>query len=30
VDQVTGWEQLNEEQRRKMLWDNPVRFFGEP
>ena len=25
-----GWSRLSEEQRRKLLWDNPVRFFGEP
>jgi predicted TIM-barrel fold metal-dependent hydrolase len=24
------WKSLTEEQLRKLLWDNPVRFFGEP
>jgi len=30
VDEVVGWTSLSEEQRRKLLWDNPVAFFGEP
>lgn len=25
-----GWKSLTQEQMRKLLWDNPVRFFGEP
>ncbi|MEA2639681.1 MAG: uncharacterized protein QOF51_1075 [Chloroflexota bacterium] len=25
-----GWHSLSDEQRRKLLWDNPVSFFGEP
>jgi predicted TIM-barrel fold metal-dependent hydrolase len=25
-----GWKSLTDEQRRKLLWDNPVGFFGEP
>lgn len=30
VEIPVGWTSLTEEQRRKLLWDNPVRFFGEP
>ncbi|MSQ24000.1 MAG: hypothetical protein EXR58_05555 [Chloroflexi bacterium] len=30
VNIPVGWTSLTEEQRRKLLWDNPVRFFGEP
>jgi predicted TIM-barrel fold metal-dependent hydrolase len=30
VDEVLGWTALTEEQRRKLLWDNPVAFLGEP
>ena len=31
VDRVLAWrEQVSEGVLRKMLWDNPVRFFGEP
>ena len=30
VDEVAGWTMLTEEQRRKLFWDNPVAFFGEP
>lgn len=25
-----GWRSLTDEQKRKLVWDNPVRFFGEP
>jgi hypothetical protein len=24
------WTSLSSEQLRKLMWDNPVRFFGEP
>ena len=24
------WKSLAPEQLRKLMWDNPVRFFGEP
>jgi predicted TIM-barrel fold metal-dependent hydrolase len=30
VDQFLRWEGLSGEQKRKLLWDNPVRFYGEP
>lgn len=30
VEIPVGWTSLTKEQRRKLLWDNPVRFFGEP
>lgn len=30
VSYFFGWETLSDELRRKMLWDNPVRFYGEP
>lgn len=31
VDRVLAWEQkIGHEAMRKLLWDNPVRFFGEP
>jgi len=30
VDKVLCWKNLSEEQLRKLLWDNPVRAFGEP
>ncbi|HZT08568.1 MAG TPA: amidohydrolase family protein [Chloroflexota bacterium] len=30
VDQVLSWDLLTPERKRKMLWDNPVHFFGEP
>jgi predicted TIM-barrel fold metal-dependent hydrolase len=31
VDKVLAWrEVVSEGVLRKMLWDNPVRFFGEP
>jgi predicted TIM-barrel fold metal-dependent hydrolase len=30
ADIPTGWKSLSEEQLRKLLWENPVRFFGEP
>jgi len=30
VDKVLGWESLGPERMRKLMWDNPVRFFGEP
>ena len=29
VDYFFGWN-LGDEVRRKLLWDNPVRFYGEP
>ena len=25
-----GWTGLSDDQKRKLMWDNPVRFFGEP
>ena len=25
-----AWKSLSPEQLRKLLWENPVRFFGEP
>jgi predicted TIM-barrel fold metal-dependent hydrolase len=30
VDEVVAWQSLSAERKRKLLWDNPVRFFGEP
>jgi predicted TIM-barrel fold metal-dependent hydrolase len=30
VDEILGWSSLSEETLRKLLWDNPVRAFGEP
>jgi predicted TIM-barrel fold metal-dependent hydrolase len=30
VATVLDWDSLDHETMRKMLWDNPVRFFGEP
>lgn len=30
VDVVLSWQSLGDERLRKLLWDNPVRFFGEP
>jgi len=30
ADIPLGWSKLPDEQKRKLLWDNPVRFFGEP
>jgi predicted TIM-barrel fold metal-dependent hydrolase len=31
VDRVLPWENfIGSDAMRKMLWDNPVRFFGEP
>ena len=27
---VLGWDQLDHAALQKLLWDNPVRFFGEP
>ena len=30
VDHFLGWESLTGDQKRKMLWENPVRFYGEP
>jgi len=24
------WKTLTQEQLQKLMWDNPVRFFGEP
>ena len=30
VDRVLGWQNLTPEQLRKLLWDNPVRAFGQP
>jgi len=30
VDHFMGWERLSAEQKRALLWDNPVRFYGEP
>jgi len=29
VDYFFNWN-LGDEIRRKLLWDNPVRFYGEP
>lgn len=30
LDKVLAWESLTTDQMQKLLWDNPVRFFGEP
>ena len=30
VDKVLGWENLSEQSLRKLLWENAVKFFGEP
>ena len=30
ADIPLGWQSLSDDQRRKLLWENPVRFFGEP
>jgi predicted TIM-barrel fold metal-dependent hydrolase len=30
ADHVLGWRSLGDEAMRKLMWDNPVRFFGEP
>jgi len=30
LDKVLAWESPTTDQMRKLLWDNPVRFFGEP
>lgn len=30
VDVFTGWTTLDENIKRKLLWDNAVRFYGEP
>ena len=30
ADIPASWKSISDEQRRKLLWDNPVRFFGEP
>ncbi len=30
ADIALGWTGLGEGRMRKMLWENPVRFFGEP
>jgi uncharacterized protein len=30
VDEILGWDSLSDETLRKVLWDNPVRAFGEP
>jgi len=29
-DKVLAWTSISDEQKRKLFWDNPVRFFGEP
>jgi predicted TIM-barrel fold metal-dependent hydrolase len=29
-DKVLGWNSLTLDETRKLLWENPVRFFGEP
>jgi predicted TIM-barrel fold metal-dependent hydrolase len=29
-DKVLGWNSLNADETRKLLWENPIRFFGEP
>jgi predicted TIM-barrel fold metal-dependent hydrolase len=29
VDYFLDWK-LSDEMRRKMFWENPVRFYGEP
>jgi predicted TIM-barrel fold metal-dependent hydrolase len=30
ADRVLDWQNVSQDQRRKLLWDNAVRFFGEP
>jgi len=30
VDHFLGWSALDDRLKRKLLWENPVRFFGEP
>jgi predicted TIM-barrel fold metal-dependent hydrolase len=30
LDKVLAWQSLSSEQMRKLVWDNPVRCFGEP
>lgn len=30
VDHFLGWERLSNAHKRKLLWENPVRFYGEP
>jgi predicted TIM-barrel fold metal-dependent hydrolase len=30
ADVALGWTALTEGQRRKLMWDNAVRFYGEP
>lgn len=30
ADRVLSWRGLSPEQMRKLMWNNPVRFFGEP
>ncbi len=30
ADKVLGWQSIGAERMRKLMWDNPVRCFGEP
>lgn len=30
ADIFLGWKALSATEKRKMMWDNPVRFYGEP
>jgi predicted TIM-barrel fold metal-dependent hydrolase len=30
VDKVLEWDSLTPPRMRKLMWDNAVRFFGEP
>jgi uncharacterized protein len=30
VDHFLGWNSLSDKLKRKFLWENPVRFYGEP
>jgi uncharacterized protein len=30
VDHFLKWDSLNDDLKRKLLWDNPVRFYGKP
>jgi predicted TIM-barrel fold metal-dependent hydrolase len=30
VDKVLSWNSLGPEALRKLMWDNAVRFYGEP
>jgi len=30
VQRVLSWQSLTPERKQKLLWDNPVGFFGEP